>query len=224
MADERWKDRVEDLTATAVEAGISMMPVIGSPMAVIANRAFALKVQQRTQRILSQFEGDIEQLNNLGRAQSAFLDSEEFLAGVHTFIRAANETSSEEKRQLLRNALLNEHVVREPRKYPPQFASLIGQYQPEHVHLLSDLAALVATVGPRIENPEWRLGRIAKDRGHPEDPFIKNYVEDLENDGLIDITHDSLASDPSRVVPRHHGAITLRGKLFLQYVDSPFAD
>ena len=219
--DERWKDRVEAIGAIAVEAGISAIPGVGGPVAVIANRAFALKDQQRTQRILSQFEEDIEELKIRGNAQTAFLDSEEFLAGLHVLVRAANETSSESKRTLLRNALLNEYVVREPRKYPPQFVRLIAAYQAEHVELLNDLASVVAETGRVVENPAWKLGEIAKDAGRPADPFLKNFLDDLVRDGLIGVSEESQRDARPPVYPRTYATVSQLGHSFLQYVKSP---
>jgi hypothetical protein len=183
---------------------------------------WASSLIQRTQRILSRFEEDIEELKRRGYAQATFLDSEEFLAGLHVLVRAANETPSESKRELLRNALLNEHVVSGPRSYPPQFVRLIAAYQPEHVQALKDLATVGAKTGRTVENPEWVLGEIAKETGRPEDLFLKNYFDDLVRDGLISETEEKLRNGRPPINPRTYASVSRLGKLFLEYVESPF--
>jgi hypothetical protein len=197
MVSDRAKDQAEDITAATIEAIVSAVPFVGGPAAVIINRSFGSSVQRRSEKILAGIEADIVELQALGRAQSpsALLESEEFIAALHATFRAAQETASEGKRKLLRNALLNGFVVRDPGPIPPRFIDLVGRFETEHIEILRELETLVDAHKELVSQPVYLIRAARERRGEPALPFLQAYFDELRRDGLISQNDKSTAKE-----------------------------
>ena len=110
----------------------------------VAQRLRQTGVAKRNDRILRAIVDDLEGLRSSGKlsltAEQLF-ESEEFFASFYTVFRASQETASEEKRQMLRNALLN-GIDQRWSGEQAMFVRLVGVYDVEHVVVLRNLAKM----------------------------------------------------------------------------------
>ncbi|MEK6345339.1 MAG: hypothetical protein V4737_16115, partial [Curtobacterium sp.] len=131
MDDER-KDRIEDVTGAVVEALISLVPGIGGPLAVLANRALGSPFERRTVRILDELRADIARLDAEGKVAENRAADEDVQAAIHRTIRQLLEATSDDKRTLLRNALLHRIMGEDG----DPFDEAIERVQPKDIPLL----------------------------------------------------------------------------------------
>lgn len=133
--DEERKDQVEEITSALVEAVISLVPIVGGPTAVLANRVLGSAVQRRQARILVELRDDLTRLQQSGLVvfDEALAESEPFQAALQRIVRQLFESDSDDKRGLLRNALLNRIVSLDE---PERFADALERIQPRDALLL----------------------------------------------------------------------------------------
>lgn len=126
--DEDRKDQIEDISSAVVEAALSLVPIVGGPMAVIANTALGSAVQRRQARILVELRDDLTRLQQSGLVvfDEGLADSEAFQAALQRTIRQLLESDSDDKRALLRKALLNRIVGIDD---PDRFADALERVQ-----------------------------------------------------------------------------------------------
>lgn len=107
--EEDRKDQIEDIGVAVAEAALSLIPIVGGPAAVIANRALGSAVQRRQARILEELRDDLTRLERSGLVvfDGQLAESELFQAALQRTIRQLLESDSDYKRTLLRNALLS---------------------------------------------------------------------------------------------------------------------
>jgi hypothetical protein len=185
MDSEHAKDLAEDAVAAVVEGAVSAIPIIGGPLAVAVNRGFGSAVQRRTDRIVQSLVTDIDRLVGiLGLDLEQLESSEEMLAAFHRAVRAAQETSSDEKRRLLRNALLNGYVTTAPDyAVSDHFLGLMVKYRPAHVVVLNALREIMVGRTETLEHASMVIGQHLGEVTVV--PSIAVCVKDLAADGLI---------------------------------------
>lgn len=224
--DELKRDQVEDAAAATVEALISLVPGIGGPLAVLANRAMGSAFERRTVRILDELREDLQRLERSGLAantRSAY-EQEVLQAVTHRTIRQLLEAESDEKRTLLRNALLNRLVGADE---PERFDDALERVQP------ADMAVL-ARLGDSREITGLTEGHIA----FPSEEYdgrTPYRVRKLVGLGLVDDTTPSdlervnktlrswrMGSRPSNDSASHH-RISKLGNDFMAFVTDPTA-
>ena len=223
MVTESQKDKIEDAASVAFQAAISLVPGMG-PAGILLGHALGSAAQRRSQALLNGLIQDLERFHDEGKlndAESLFA-SEEFQAAFYRTFRAAQETPSAAKRELLRNALLNGIEGAES----DLFASLVVRYAPEHVEVLR--ATKVA-----------RDGRPAMLHGAQEIEAVlaasvldfRAYFRDLITDGLVDeeVENKFRPERGSRtgagsIWASRYYSISDRGERFLGYVADPFDD
>ncbi|MBT1621524.1 hypothetical protein KK101_02355 [Curtobacterium flaccumfaciens pv. oortii] len=111
--DEQRKDQIEDwtqdLSGATLESLMSLVPGVGPFLAVFANRMMGSAFERRTKRVISELRDDLVRLEQSGQAQFTpdLAESDEFQAAMHRTIRRLLESGSQDKRKLLRNAMLN---------------------------------------------------------------------------------------------------------------------
>jgi len=185
MGSDHAKDLAEDAAAAVVEGAVSIIPILGGPLAVAVNRGFGSAVQRRTDRIVHSLVTDVERLAEmLGLDLEQLETSEEMLAAFHRAVRAAQETSSDEKRRLLRNVLLNGYVAASSDySLSDLFLGLMVKYQPGHVVVLNALREIM--VG-RTETLEYSSVVIGQHLGEVTlVPSIAVCIKELAADHLI---------------------------------------
>lgn len=234
--EERRKDFAEDASVAVIEAAVSMIPIVGGPAAVIVNRSFGSAVQRRNERIFAEIATEVELLLQRVEAiePAAVLASEEFQAAVHRAFRAAQETPSDDKRKLLRNALLNGYVAVEVIPQRDAFMSIMTRYEPEHVLVLRAIRTLM--VG-RSEMLEHAASRVADQlKGSLTHESVSACLQDLVGDGLVSESTENRVQEINVGISRIYGtpqtrqvakvtawhSISAQGEAFLGFVEDPF--
>lgn len=234
--EERHKDFAEDTSAAVIEAAVSMIPVVGGPAAVIVNRSFGSAVQRRNERIFAEIATDVELLvQRLDRIEpDALLASEEFQAAVHRTFRAAQETPSDDKRKLLRNALLNGYVANDVVPQRDVFLSIMARYQPEHVLVLQTIRTLMVGRETMLEHAASAIShRLEGSLAHES---VRACLRELVNDGLASESTENRVEEINVGIPRPYGhpqtrqvakttawhSISPQGEAFLDFVADPF--
>lgn len=234
--NERRKDFVEDTSAAVIEAAVSMIPVVGGPAAVMVNRSFGSAVQRRNERIFAEIAADVELLMQRLEIMDtdAVLESEAFQAAVHRAFRAAQETPRDDKRKLLRNALLNGYVMSDVIPQRDRFMSITARYAPEHIVVLQALRTLM--VG-RTEMLEYAVSNIADhlDRSVTYES-VRACLRELVDDGLAKESSENRVEEVNAGFSRVHmtpqkrqvaktitwHSVSEDGAAFLDFVADPF--
>lgn len=212
--DEQRKDKIEDAASAVVEGLISLVPGIGGPLAVLANRTLGSPFERRTVRILNELRADIARLEEEGKAAEDRAGDEDVQAAVHRTVRQLLEATSDEKRTLLRNALLHRIMGEDG----DPFDEALDRVQPTDIAYLQEAGRFgiqVAGASPVIV----RGGRGTRDEMKRARLLL------LERLGLVAATASpnqppesklSFARSPSRRL-----ILTAFGTAFLDYVRSP---
>jgi hypothetical protein len=220
--DAQWKNRLEDGGAIFLEIAASLVPLFGNVASILVSRSLITSSERRTERILGQLRDDLVELARAmgpsgGRPA---VDEDVMHASVLTTVRQLLESDSDEKRSLLRNALLNRAMGFEAAS---DFQDALERVQPGDMNILRELSE-----NPEIEGltygPEGSVALRATTT------HISARVARLESLGLMDSTppfaetFDDALQGVSAGEPRDRGsrhAITTFGLEFLNYVSDP---
>jgi hypothetical protein len=132
------KSDVADTVHTVVKAAFSAIPVIGGPAAELFAFVIAPPLQKRQHVWMEELAERVEKLEKkTGIAAESLRDSPAFIDAVLTATQAAIRTSNEEKRDALRNAIVNSVLSNAP---PPEeqqlYLSIVDALSPWHLRLL----------------------------------------------------------------------------------------
>lgn len=117
-----------------VEAGISMVPVVGGPLALVFATAVGWSMSRRTDEWLSDLA---EEVARLGLAVDELVEQPAFVDAVVTATRAAQATHQAEKLEALRNGVLHSIGPDAPAlDEQARFFRLVEQFSPSHLQLL----------------------------------------------------------------------------------------
>jgi hypothetical protein len=246
--DNLYSDRMKEETkrdaafiaTQVVEGALSAIP-FGSAISKSFTIPLALAESKRNDRILRGIVDDLEGLRlagTLSLTAEQLFESEEFMASFYTVFRASQESESEEKRRMLRNALLNGIDARWVGERAT-FVRLIGAYNVEHIVVLRDFAELSEGRTEMIEHAQHaicaKLDVNGDDRAADR---ARTYTEfqQMVTDGLISESSQGEASEQNVgnrtygraqtkqiVKTQHWHAISTRGRSFLDFIASPVA-
>lgn len=223
------KDRVEDAESAIMEAIISAIPILGGPGAVAWNRATGSAVQRRHAKLLDEVSTDLRSFQERfpDEISTAILESDEVQAALERLTRRLKETGSADKRQMLRNALLNTlHGFDEP----DRFEEALEAVSADDVRVLEivsywspmDVPSLVSSVK-----------RKCQERGIAEPTRIGDRVRKLQRLGLMIERQRSELKESQTRRPTGRRATTQQvetvplagvsdaGRDFLEFVKSP---
>lgn len=225
MRDET-KDRVEDSAAATLEALVSLVPGIGGVLSVFTNRMLGSSFERRTVRILTELRDDLTRLERSGLAHfdERLAEDDSFQASVHRAIRQLLEATSDDKRTLLRHALLNRIVGFEE---PERFDDALERVLP------GDMAVLAALQAKR----RYGLTDVVRYlNGGGEEHVERHRVHRLVRLGLVDDVTKSgtdLIAEHLRAAergqrtssrpPRSEHVISDFGREFVDFVSDPVA-
>lgn len=209
-----------------------MLPIVGGPFAVVVNRAFGSAVQRRHERDIAEIRSDLDAViakYDVGDA-TARVSTDEFVAAMHAIAPAMQSTASEDKRKLLRNALIKGAFLRDWPAYTREsFLRQMAAYDAFHVVILQYVNTL-PSFDPR-EMPEsgvWRdLVAMIVDElfpGEPEmRPIVQRAVNQLNADDLLVQTQPQTYGVQNTGDGNRPDAISDLGREFLEFVSDPLA-
>lgn len=227
--NEDTKDRIEDAESAVVEAIISAIPIFGGPGAVAWNRATGSAVQRRHAKLLDELSTDLRRFQEQfpDEVSTAILESDEVQAALERLTRRLKESGSAEKRQILRNALLNTlHGFEEP----DRFEDALEAVTVDDVRVLE----IVSYWSPmNMLNLVSAVKRKCAERGIAEPTRIGDRVRKLQRLGLMIERQQSELKESQRRQPTGRSAtvqhvetvpqagVSDAGKDFLEFVKSP---
>jgi hypothetical protein len=205
------------------EAGISAIPVVGGPLAVLSE-FLAEPYSRRQQSWLEQLAGVVSELQDRVSDLSKPLDdNEQFLTAVLHANQIAMRTHQEEKLRALRNAVRNSALKSAPDDDRQLiFLRFIDELTVSHIRALAvfdDPVAAVAAAGKQFKILGGGLQLLlfhCVPELNGQDPFCEQLCRDLENRGLI------AQGSKLNVMMTPQGMLTPRttdlGKQFLAFI------
>jgi hypothetical protein len=215
------------LIGKAVEAGVSAVPIVGGPLAVVIATVFGYAYSKRIDRWREELTAAVQYLmDHQGVTVEDLADNDDFLDAVATASRIATATSSEDKRRRLRNALINIGNGSAPQADKQAiYLRYVDELTTAHMRLLDfmiDPPGYCERHGVEWPNIvagglnsiiEVALPDLAGDR-----PFLETLGSDLSRQGLIDNPgFYSMMSDAGL----RAGRVTSKGAEFLAFLTSP---
>jgi hypothetical protein len=156
------------------------------------------------------------------------------MAALHRVFRASQETPSEEKRKLLRNALLNGYVRTEAPQQRDRFLALMARYEQDHLIVLRTIQELMVGRTEMLEHAALVVGGRLKQRGIEVD--VGAVLGVLVADGLVYMNSENRVEEVNAGVgfgtlqkrqiakPIVWHSISETGTAFLELVADPLAD
>ena len=134
------KSIVREIAESVGEAGLSMVPFAGGPLAVAFKTAVGWRVARRAEDFLAAVAQDLndlhERVDDLDFEKLA--DDPVFVDAVMTAARAAERTSQAEKISALRNAVVNSAGPDAPDADTQAiFFGLVDRFTPSHLRMLA---------------------------------------------------------------------------------------
>ncbi|MCP2365761.1 hypothetical protein HD597_012865 [Nonomuraea thailandensis] len=129
-----------ELTQTAIEAIVNLVPAVGSTITVLLMAGLNHKLNQRRERWLTELAEAVEELSRSldGFDPDALVDNDAFVDAVMTATQTVFRTSQQDKIEVLRNAVLNSAMPGAPDLDIQQlFFDLIDRLTPTHMRLLA---------------------------------------------------------------------------------------
>jgi hypothetical protein len=210
----------------ALRVVLSAIPGIGSPLTELLSMVLAPSVVRRHDDWLKNLAGDFDRLESKvdGFKMQNLADNEPFISAAIQATRIAIGTHHQEKREMLRNALLNVAVGKGPQEELQEvFFAAIESLSPLHMRILkfywtglSELAEASKWDAMRpyeLQNYSTAIGELHPDLKRKEDVLLY-IMTDLKNRGFSTVGRpaDSFPQSP---------AITNMGVQFLQFVLVP---
>jgi hypothetical protein len=132
------KETAGDHLHTLVRAGISAIPVVGGPGVELFQMVIAPPIRRRQNEWM---DSVAERLHGLEAKQQCIVDelqnNNAFIDTAMQALQAANRTANQEKRDALRNAVLNAALPSPPDEARQQvFVTLVDQFSVWHLRIL----------------------------------------------------------------------------------------
>jgi hypothetical protein len=226
MTDDPFKNRPEDLLNRAIKAGVGSLPVVGGPIAEFITFVIGEPAQERRDDFMRDIYGrivDLEASHAEFKAET-LRANEQFQA---TFIQAAQlsmRTIQEEKREMLRNAVLNSATIDIDENVRQMFMQYIERMTPLHVSLLK----LMDDPGANPDAKQAASGMMAAGFDHivkaavpqlrHQDAIADRIALDLNDMGLL--TSGNLRGTVSGTALLQRRSSNL-GRSFLAFISEP---
>ncbi|MBY0242007.1 MAG: hypothetical protein K2X55_22115 [Burkholderiaceae bacterium] len=218
-----------DVAREVGRAIVSLIPAAGGPLQVAFENLFASPLEQRKQAWLEQLSEVLTEVErrveNLTPEKLAL--NEVFVTVVMQASQVALRNHQQEKREALKNAVLNAALPNPPHEDEQlTFLRLIDQLAPWHLRVLAVLDNPELWMQRNhIQNPGWSMGGVSNVLEHcvPElrgqREIYEQIVRDLQSDSLmgqgqfLNITMTAGGMMESRT--------TGRGKRFINFISAP---
>lgn len=187
------------VVAKTTEAAVSIIPIVGGPLAVVVATLFGYSFEKRLGEWREQVMEQIQRLTDeRGIAIADLADNDEFLDALATATRTAETTSSSEKRTYLATALFNIGAGTElATDKQAIYLRYVEELTPSHMKvlaLLNDPPAFlaareipwppaVAFVGGSFRS----IVEVALPDLSADGPLLDTVVDDLQSYGLAEI-------------------------------------
>lgn len=222
--EREWAERFKTLAL----AGLQMVPLGGGAIAQVVGDSLAHKSRKRDLEFFGMLASRLDALRLAVEGWSAAdaFDDDQFAAHAHRLLRAAQETASDEKRQMLAAALasagswspLSEREVE-------RFVDMAARYTPLHAMMVKYFESPIAWLSEH--SATWTgsgylagvIGTVLQQHVFPGDDVypaeVGRVCNELKNDGLINFTgFNVIVTGQSMTAPQ----ITPLGLKFLAFL------
>ncbi len=213
-----------DVVHGAAKVALSAIPFLGSPINELFSMVVTPSLERRRDDWLKEVAGVVDRLQANGLKVESLVGNEIFVSAVIQTARIAIGTHRQEKRDMLRNALLNVALGRGPQEDLQEvFLAAVDALSPLHMKVLRFLwTGLAELTKAGIWDPlrSHSLGNYGTAIGglYPEmkgqDNLLLYLMTDLKNRGF------SIVSRPADAFPQSPG-VTNMGIEFLNFVLVP---
>lgn len=222
------KETLGDHLHTLVRAGISTIPVVGSPAVELFNTVIAPPIRKRQQEWM---ESVAEALRQLEEKQRCVVDdlknNDAFIDTVMQASQAAVRTANEDKKDALRNAVLNAALPNPPDEDKRQlFVNLVEELTPWHLRILSlfaDPPKWFAERGKAV--PQWSIAGSLSQLITTAYPELQSQREFYDLIGKVLYQRGLMNTDGLHTVMSGHGALAKRTTAFadefLKFISDP---
>lgn len=225
------KDGIGDHIHAVVRAGISAIPVVGGPALELFNAIVASPLRKRQAEWM---EFVTEGLKRLELKHHCILDdlkdNDVFIDTVMQASKAAVQTSNDEKRVALRNAVLNAALPNPPDDAKRQvFVNLIEQMTVWHLRILSLLADPPVWFSDNGKTmPQWSLAGSLSQLLTAAYPELQNQREFYDIIGKDLFQRGLLNTDGFHAMMSGQGALAKRttgfADEFMRFIAGPLGD
>jgi hypothetical protein len=224
---ERYPEREDgDIPAILARAGLSGIPGVGSPIAELISLVLTPSLERRRDQWFRELANDLDRLEATveGFKRGNLAKNDAYVTAVIEATRIAVAGHFEEKRVMLRNALLKIALDRAPSDEVQHiFLSAIEAFTPSHVTVLGALRNATNDLINKHGYKTYAIQQIGN-YGHVTQKLVPNLkgqddllaciFTDLRNRGF------SVLSDPAHPFP-HSKDITKMDVEFLDFVLAP---
>ena len=219
---KRPKRKASDVAHTLVKAGLSAVPMVGSP----ANELLSLVISPSLERRRDKWiESIAEALNILEEQIAGFkienlCQNELFISTVMKASQVAMINHQKEKLEALKNAVLNSALPNAPEEdLQLMFLNFVDSFTSQHLYLLQFFSKRpsehIHNEKTRMELLNKALHKVLHDWISQKE-FYNQVVQELSSSGLANVKK----KDINGLIISSH-PITDLGKKFLEFVTSP---
>jgi coenzyme F420-reducing hydrogenase delta subunit len=212
MSDDPFSARTEDYLNKALKVGVGSLPVVGGGLAEFCNYIFGDPAQERRDDFMRDVLRRIITLEKIHERlhAKALRRNEQFQATFADAVRMAIVTVSVEKKQMLRNAIINTGIEQWDENLRLKMIGILDRITPAHVSLLSQIA-----IGPRL------IGTYVTDLEPQQFEFRHALLTDMYSMSLIRNNSGMIGEQRNQMVTANDGLMlrtTILGAQFLRFV------
>ena len=213
----------KDIAQSLARAGLATIPIIGGPINELLLLVLTPSLERRRNEWLKDLADVVEELQKRikGFDPKNLSENESFVSATIQATRIAASTHKNEKREMLRNALLNIAVGKGPNEELQQiFLNAIDAFTCSHVKVLDFLwrqHTIIAESSRDSREPLSNYGHAIK-IAIPDLAKEASLVQPIMND--LNLRGFSVVSGPRDAYPRNP-AITNFGIEFLHFIKEP---
>jgi len=216
-----------DVGQAVVRAAVASVPVLGSAASELLNVVVTPPLEARRNEWLNRLADDVDELAAKvdGFTREGLSENDEFLAAVATAVGVATRAAQEEKRDMLRNAVLNSALGRVPEfSLQSAFIAYLDYLTPLHVRLLSIFRNPSTALKEAGSNLEASIAMGAPSQ------VARELLPDVDNETLAFVWQDLyqrqlVESDSLGGTMTKGGVVAKRstklGDAFLDFVSTP---
>ncbi|MYK93082.1 hypothetical protein F4009_03595 [Candidatus Poribacteria bacterium] len=219
---------LEDRLHTLAKAGIASIPVVGAAASELFAVILASPLEKRRIEWMNDVAEHLKELEERGELNLEDLqDNETFITTVMQASQAAIRNHQSEKREVLRNAVLNAALPNAPEESIQQlFINQVATFTVWHIRLLDlfkyspawfEKNGVKSSALPSLGNLEQLITTAWPDLKNQED-FLNAVVQELEAKGLFK-SSGLLSSMSLRDV--YDKKTTKMGDAFLEFITAP---
>lgn len=229
---ESTKDKLEAAGAVALESIASIVPIIGTPLALGIGKQISAANDRRVQNQISELHQLLADAVAAGSIGIGALATDEFLANLHFTVRQLQETGNRDKRERLKHALVT-GTRNKWKNDAEHFIRIAARLEEPHVEALSAFYEIANKKTSKILNGTVLVMKYVSAKGYQRsENYYRVLFEQIAAEGLIIISGESkpLNQVTGKVISQEEKAalkqgsslrLTGTGLMFIRFLNEP---